>query len=64
MLFIVITKEEKKMMKTIRVLEVPLLLLLAAIHTTPGWCLAFTVLSVIRLWINVISDKAVYKDTK
>ena len=51
-------------MKTIRVLEVPLLLLLAAIHTTPGWCLAFTVLSVIRLWINVISDKAVYKDTK
>ena len=49
------------MIKAIRVLEVPLLLLLAAMNSTPRWCIALIVLSVIRLWINVITDDATYK---
>ena len=54
------------MRKFIRILEVPILLLAISFGTYvdggDGMAIFLLVLSIIRLWVNVVTDNIIYKD--
>tara|TARA_B110001454_G_C12287369_1_gene253748 strand:- start:250 stop:414 length:165 start_codon:yes stop_codon:yes gene_type:complete len=54
------------MRKFIRILEVPILLLAISFGTYVegghGMAIFLLVISVIRLWVNVITDNTIYRD--
>ena len=52
------------MIKTIRILEVPLLLLIVAMQTiehSTGWRIFLIIVSIFRLVANVVTDEFIYK---
>ena len=52
------------MIKAIRILEVPLLLLILAMQTIEhsiGWAIFLILISIFRLIANVITDEIIYK---
>ena len=52
------------MIKTIRILEVPILLLIIAMQALEhsiGWVIFLIIISVFRLVANVITDEFIYK---